>query len=292
MVRRLLAALFATMLAAPGVAAGIVEYGLNADSPTLGRPIPYALYTPAAQPAEGQRWPVVYLLHGQYGKDGEWFAKGDIAPLLDRAIEEGRIPPMVVVSPGFGDSWYVDNPDEGGFGLVATALATDFIAAIDAALPTAACRRGRAIGGYSMGGWGAMLQGLNYPELYVGVISFSGALYSQLEPDDARLSWLPELFGDAFGDPFDRERYNAGTPFAQIAQLYSLTVKPSFYQSMGDNDFPDMIEAAPILHNRLKQARADATLVIGPGDHTWDMWHRAIIPALEWLAPRLASTCD
>lgn len=290
--QRLAAILGAILLAAPASGAGILEYGLSAESPTLGRRIPYAVYTPASQPDEGERWPVVYLLHGLYGKDGDWFTKGNIGPLLDRAIEESRIPPMVVVAPGFGDSWYVDNPDEGGFGLVATALATDFVAAIDASLPTAACRRGRAIGGYSMGGWGAMLQGLNYPELYVGVMSFSGALYTPLEPDDARLSWVPDLFGNAFGDPFDRERFNAGTPFALIAQLYPRTIKPSFYQTIGDNDYWDMIEAAPVFHNRLKQARADATLVIGPGDHYWETWTRAIIPALEWLAPRLDPTCS
>ncbi len=52
---------------------------------------------------------------------------------------------MVVVAPGAGDSWYVDNSDPGGLGLIDTAFATDLVTAIDANLPpTASCREGRS----------------------------------------------------------------------------------------------------------------------------------------------------
>ena len=136
---------------------------------------------------------VVYLLHGYSGKSDDWFTWGNLGPILDRAIAEGRIPPMIVVTPGFDNAWYVDNPDEGGFGLVATALATDLVKTIDRTLPTANCRQGRAIGGLSMGGWGAVLQGIDHPDLYVGVMSFSGALHQPLKDVDVRMGWIPDL---------------------------------------------------------------------------------------------------
>jgi len=275
----------------PAAGAGQVAYGLAAPSPILGRPIPYAVYTPFPSPAEGERWPVVYFLHGTSGQDGDWFTWGNLAPILDRAIAEGRIPPLVVVAPGLGDSWYVDSPDPGGFGRIDTALATDLVAAIDASLPTAACRAGRAIGGNSMGGWGAVLQVLNHPDTYAAALSFSGALHQPLSRDDRRLPWVADLFANVFGTPFDMARFNGANPFNRINRLKTAAEQPAFYLTIGDGDFPDLIEASVLFHTRLRAIGADSTLRIGPGRHYWDTWQQAIVPALEWLAPRLDATC-
>jgi enterochelin esterase family protein len=292
-VRKILSlAAFALFGAVAGAsAAGIVEHGLTADSPVLGRPISYAVYTPFPHPAEGKRWPVVYLLHGLTGKDGDWFTWGNLGPILDQAIADGRIPPLAVVAPGFGDSWYVDNSDPGGFGKVDTALATDLVRAIDARFPTAACRSGRAVGGLSMGGAGAILQGLNHPDTYVAVMSFSGALHQPLAKDDPRLQWIPSLYRNVFGDPFNRERFNAANAFNRVGKLGMAAERPAFYLTIGDQDYPDLIEASALFHNRLRELRIDTTLRIGKGDHFWDTWQQAIIPALEWLAPMLDPTC-
>ena len=278
-------------LASPSLGAGIVTYGLSAESPALGHPIPCGVYKPFPFPPEGERWPVVYLLHGTSGKDGDWFTWGNLGPILDQAIADGRIPPMVVVAPGFGDSWYEDSPDPGGFGPVETALAQDLVAAIDKSLPTAACRQGRAIGGLSMGGWGAILQGLDHPDVFASVISFSGALHQPLTKGDPRAAWMPQLFSKVFGTPFEMSRFNAGNPFNHISRLQTAKQVPAFYLTIGDNDFPDLIEASAAFHNRLRERSIDTTLRIGPGHHYWDTWQQAIIPALEWLAPRLDATC-
>ncbi|MDW6023801.1 alpha/beta hydrolase family protein [Mesorhizobium sp. BAC0120] len=285
-------ALFALFgIVAGANAAGIVEYGLKADSPVLGRPIPYAAYKPFPHPAEGERWPVVYLLHGLTGKDRDWFTWGNLGPILDQAIADGRIPPLIVVAPGFGDSWYVDNPDPGGYGRVDTALATDLVHAVDYRFPTAACRFGRAVGGLSMGGAGAVLQGLNHPDTYVAVMSLSGALHQPLAQDDPRLRWIPSLYRNVFGDPFDRERFNAANAFNRVGKLRMASQRPAFYLTIGDQDYPDLIEASALFHNKLRELGIDTTLRIGKGGHFWDTWQQAIIPALEWLAPKLDRTC-
>jgi len=280
-------------LCAPVAAAGIVEYGLEAPSPTRGRPIPYALYRPFPSPAQGERWPVLYLLHGVSGKDGDWFTWGNLGPILDQAIADGRIPPIVVVAPGLGDSWYVDSPDPGGFGNIDTAIVNDLVPAIDAKLPTAACRTGRAIGGRSMGGWGAVLQVLNHPETYVAALSFSGALHEPLTRNDARAGWIPGLFHNVFGTPFSQARFNAANPFTRVGRLLMAAKRPSFYLTVGDHDdFPELITAAVDFHNKLRSMNADTTLRIGAGRHFWDTWQQAIVPAIEWLAPHLDATCS
>lgn len=291
---KLLAALGAAVMAFASTAAhaaGIVEFGLQAESPTLGRPIPYAVYTPFPAPAEGERWPVVYLLHGMTGADGDWFTWGNLGPILDRAMADGRLPPMMVVAPGAGDSWYVDNPDPGGFGLVDTAFATDLVAAIDKKFPTARCREGRAIGGVSMGGVGAVLQGINHPDTYAAAMSFAGALHKPLEAGDPRSRWLPDLYRNVFGAPFDAKRFNAANPFTIMPKLKRAADRPAFYFAIGDRDFPDLIMASAEYHNGLKQIGIDSTLRVTDGRHYWDTWQQQIVPALEWLVPRLDATC-
>lgn len=273
------------------MAAGTVEYGLEAPSPTLGRPIHYAVYTPFPAPAQGERWPVVYLLHGLTGADGDWFTWGNLGPILDEALADGRIPPMIVVAPDGEDSWYVDNPDPGGFGLVDTAFATDLVAAIDQRYPTAACREGRAIGGVSMGGAGAILQVINHPETYVAAMSFSGALHPPIQPNDRR-GWIADLYRNVFGTPFDADRFNAANAFQRVTRVRSMDEKPDFYLSIGDADFPDLIEANAAFHNLLMTTGADTSLRINAGRHYWDSWQQDVIPALEWLAPRLDASCD
>src|SRR5262245_6850328 len=73
--------------------------GLEAPSPVLGHTIRYSAYLPADPLPGGERYPVVYLLHGYQGDETAWFNDGQIAPLLDAAIAAGEIPPLIVVTP-------------------------------------------------------------------------------------------------------------------------------------------------------------------------------------------------
>jgi S-formylglutathione hydrolase FrmB len=292
MIRTLLSFVVAVLLVGGAHAAGIIEYGLKAPSPTLGRDIPYAVYKPFPSPAENEKWPVVYLLHGLSGADGDWFTWGNLGPILDRAIAEGRIKPMVVVAPGAGDSWYVDNPDAGGLGNVATAFTTDLIAAVEKSLPVAACREGRAIGGLSMGGVGAALLAIDNPDVYSAAISLSGAFHQPMAKGDPRLFWdLASLYHGAFGKPFDAERYNKANVFNHMNKLRRTKEKPAFWNFIGEDDYSDLIVGTVRFHNEAKEAGAESHLRVGPGRHFWETWQQSIMPALEWVSPRLQSGC-
>jgi enterochelin esterase family protein len=278
--------------APPAVAAGIVDYHLSAPSEKLGHAIPYAVYRPFESPAPGERWPVVYLLHGYSGKDGDLFTWGNLGPILDRAIGEGRIRPMVVVAPAAGDTWYVDNPDPGGAGPIATALATDLVAAVDGSLPTLACRGGRAIGGLSMGGSGALSVAFAHPEEYVAAMSFSGAITPPIGKDDPRLKWDMRYYNGAYGTPFDPARFNRDNLLNRVHRLSMKPERPKVWMFIGDDDeHQDFITGAAALHVALLEAGISSEFRVGPGRHFWEAWQQAIIPALEWLSPQLATTC-
>jgi S-formylglutathione hydrolase FrmB len=279
--------------AAPAVAAGLVENGLLAPSPTLGHPIKFSVYRPFPAPdgGNGERWPVVYLLHGLTGQGADWFSWGNLGPILDRALADGKLGPMLVVAPDGGDSWYVDDPDPKSSGLVETAFATDLIAYIDKTYPTAACRTGRVIGGLSMGGYGAIREGIDHPELFAAIIGMSPAVHPPLVANDPRVGWIRNLFTGVFGKPFDAARFNAANPFTMVKRLRAVKDKPPFYLTIGDHDHADLIEATVAFHGALRNVGADSTLRIGAGRHYWDTWQQAIVPALQWASLRLDPSC-
>src|SRR3954466_8592385 len=153
---------------------GEVTFGLQAPSGALGRTIPYTLYRPSARPE--LRLPVLYLFHGAGGTERDWVEMGRAKETLDRLIESGRIKPLLVVMPMAGNSWYVDNPDPGGAGPMAQALTRDLVAHVEGAYPTLGCREARAVGGLSMGGYGALLYAMDNPGRYVAAFSLSGSV--------------------------------------------------------------------------------------------------------------------
>src|SRR5262245_32651025 len=53
----------------PAHGAGRVVTGLEGASPVLGHPIRYSAYLPADPMPDGERYPVVYLLHGYRGNE-------------------------------------------------------------------------------------------------------------------------------------------------------------------------------------------------------------------------------
>lgn len=288
------ALLLALLMGVGAEAASRTEFHQSAPSPVLGHPIPYAIYIPDEAPKAGERWPVVYLLHGLTGRDGDWFTWGNVATILDRLIASGAIQPLVVVAPGAGDSWYVDNPDDGGRGRMETALTTDLIAAIDVRLPTASCREGRAIGGLSMGGYGALFLGLRHPDLFKAAISLSGAIAEPMRPADPRLRapFIRDLYKGAYGEPIDRDRFNSLNLFTIVAATPAASDPPRFWMAIGDHDYPELIRAGGRLAEVLRAQGYSVESRSGEGRHFWDYWQQAIEPALIWLSPQLATRCD
>ncbi len=289
--RSLAAVALGLLVTAPAVAGGHVETGVAFDSPALGHAIPAAVYLPegAGEP-DGPRLPVLYLFHGLGGRESDWVGAGDIAATLDREFAAGRVRPMIVVMPMAGDSWYVDDP--AGESRMATAFTTDLVAAVDARYPTAACRAARATGGLSMGGYGALLYAFDRPDLYAAAISLSGSIFSPI-PEGAPMRPGPPVtvFGAAFGEPFDRERFNAWTLFPKVPTVAAAATPPAVFLTAGDDDFLSLVDGTVRLHLALKRAGMDSELRVFDGRHDWANWKAAIVPALGWLSARLDPSC-
>lgn len=287
------AAIYPLSAAPQAHTSSIVTRGLKSPSPALGKSIRYSIYKPAESPPLGQRWPVLYLLHGGGPGEADWLDAGDLAQTMDRAIAAKKIPPTVVVMPLAGNSWYVNNPDPGGEGLMATAITRDLVDAIDESLPTAACRSGRAVAGLSMGGYGALLYAFDHPREFGSAISLSGSIIQPIRPEMTnRLKRAKNFYDGAFGAPFKVGRFNAWNLFPRVATLgLGGEPKPAVYLNAGDNDLGGIIQGTTELHLALLRRHVDSTLRIVDGRHEWALWRRELGPALAWLGPRLDTTC-
>ena len=200
------------------------------------------------------------------------------------------MPPLIVVMPMAGNSWYVD--DARGTGPVATAMLTEFVPDIERRYPVAACRQARAVGGLSMGGYGALLYALERPDLFGAAISLSGSIFPELTgADPAAEAHLAKIFRGVFGDPFDRSRYEAWNLFPKLRDLESSGQKPALFLTAADGDFPPLLKGTVNFHLAALSFGFASELRVGDGAHVWPYWAEAIKPALIWLGGKLSSRC-
>ena len=67
------------------------------DSPTLNLKRRMYVYTPPGYETSGEKYPVLYLLHGAGGDEDAWTSLGRTPQILDNLIAAGRAKPMIVV---------------------------------------------------------------------------------------------------------------------------------------------------------------------------------------------------
>lgn len=157
----------------------LVDY----ESKTVGTARKANVYTPPGYTA-GQKYPVLYLLHGIGGDETEWVRFANPSVLFDNLIADGKAVPMIVVMPN-GRAQKNDRA-EGNVMASAPAFATferdlidDLIPAIEAKYSVDSSREKRAIAGLSMGGGQSFNFGLGNLDLFAWVGPFSAAPNTQ-----------------------------------------------------------------------------------------------------------------
>src|SRR3954452_14507553 len=157
------------------------------------------------EPSIPRPWSAFYLLHGLSDDHTIWERRTSI----ERYVE-GL--PLVVVMPDGGRGWYTNAVEGYAY---EDDLIKDIVGLVDRTFPVKAERSGRAIGGLSMGGYGAVKLGLKHHEMFASVNSHSGALgFPRLDFSESRVR-SPEfsrIFGEKpSGGPED--------PFAIVARV-------------------------------------------------------------------------
>lgn len=192
----------------------------------------YKLYLPEGYDAGGgTQYPVLYLLHGSGGEADAW---DDFWPILDTMIAEGTVPPVIAIAPIVGNGYWVDSST---FGSLESAVIDDLIPHIDETLPTIASREGRALVGFSMGGYGALRYALAYPETFAAATLLSPALQAGQPPVTSGAATR-----GAFGDPYDPARWDELNYPAVLETYAAQSHRVPIYIVAGDDDWNHLSE--------------------------------------------------
>ncbi len=133
-----------------------------------------SVYLPPNYEATGQRYPVIYYLHGFMGKDSIF---ATMKGILDAGISKQKIRPFIFVQADqytlyegsfYSNSSLIGNWDE--------FESKELVEYIDKNFRTMANRESRGIAGHSMGGYGAFKIGMLHPEVFSSVYALSPGL--------------------------------------------------------------------------------------------------------------------
>ncbi|HEV2674333.1 MAG TPA: alpha/beta hydrolase family protein [Aliidongia sp.] len=288
--RALLAVLLA-LVAVPALAAqpSQILRTAEAPSPALGHPLGFVLYLPPGYDGTQARLPVIYLLHGAQASAIDWVDQGHLREIADRLIASHRLPPTIIVMPEGGpNSWYMDAPGDGS-GNVATAIEQDLPAYVERTWRARTDRRGRAIAGYSMGGYGALRFALMAPERYAAAAAMSGAFWTQVTPETRFDDRIQHIFEGAFGRPFDARRFVAANPMTLAGSVSHDGAMPAIYLTCGRGDRYHLDQEQATMARRLAAMRIPVETALTPGDHDWETWSGALPAVLQFLARPFAA---
>jgi endo-1,4-beta-xylanase len=218
----------------------------------------YLIYLPPDYEKDtAKRYPVLYWLHGGSGSqiEGTW-----MVARIDAEICAGSLPPFIVVLPqALPDVRYINSKD--GTRPVEDVIIHDLLPHIDATYRTIATRKGRAIEGMSMGGYGTLHLGLKYPELF-GTVS---ALAPSIKP----MSEEPPVVTEPFGN--DPAYWNQLDPTA-VAKVHAAEIIKSGTHIriyVGDRD--PLLKPVTEFHGLLTSLGIAHDFAVVPGaEHRYD----------------------
>lgn len=236
----------------------------------------YAVYLPEGYNDSERSYPILYLLHpagprGTVPDQQSWIYYGELKQYLDKAIADGDIIPMVVVTP---DANYSDgrrsyyNDADGKFNFE-DFFFKEFMPYIEKTYRVRTDKASRAIAGASAGGGGAIYYALHHPELFCVCGGLSAAVR---EWNDANMqNRFPSVSESQL-----KEWYRNYDVFSIVRQMPD-NEKNQFklYLTCGDDDALSINNAA--FHDVLNKAGFKHEFRIKDGAHDWKYW-RKILP--------------
>ncbi len=141
----------------------------NANQTNVGYCI---LFPPGYEKQQKWRYPVVYWLHG--GRPGSELKVLGMAPYFQKAMESGKVPPMIYVFPNGGKMSHYDHDAFKG-----EQAFLELIKHVDTAYRTIADRSGRAVEGFSQGGRGTARYLFKHSNLFCSAAPMGGGHASE-----------------------------------------------------------------------------------------------------------------
>lgn len=214
--------------------------------------------------------PVFYLLHGLSDDHTAWQRRTSIERYVD-----GQ--PLVVVMPCTDRGWYTNAANWPQL-RYEDHIIKDVMGFVERTFPVKKERDGRAIGGLSMGGYGAVKLGLKYPQLFCSINSHSGALRGPHWHDINEVGQATKDLSNEFMPIFGKETFGSSNDPAALVDNCPKNKRPKILIDCGKQDF--LIEDNRFFHKHLLKNKYAHTYREFPGDHNWGYWDLHIQEAL------------
>ena len=215
----------------------------------------------------GQKFKTLYLLHGLLGNYTDWISGSRI----QRWAEERN---LAVVMPSGDNAFYVDNIHGGD--RYSEFVGKELVEMTRLMFPLSERREDTFIAGLSMGGYGAIRNGIKYSETFSCVAGLSSAVHVF----DETIDHLPAE-GPVFGNIHEAAQTDMN-PFVAYRNLCGEhRPKPKFYMSCGSED--DLYDANIRFRDFLRENGAEVTWDEEKAGHEWDFWDSQIRKVLDWL---------
>ncbi len=243
-------------------------------SRSLGCDQPYAYLMPERELNAGGDFPLLVLLHGRQCGYLDWTEKTRIA----RYAANYR---MIIAFPDGDNGWYTNTPSSINGALSGQReddIIEDFLPHLQQTLPVVEPGAGWGIGGFSMGGYGAIKLALKHPKLFSLALSHSGAF------DVTQIPEVHSIFGDREQNAAFR-RSESVYWLAEQALCRFPSERPRLLFDCGIDDH--LLGASQSFHQHLNFVGYQHDYNEMPGHHTWPYWDRAVRTILPKAAEML-----
>jgi len=246
---------------------------ISADfsSKTLKMPVEAEILVPQEENkgfSQTEGYQVLILLHGANSDRTEWLLKSQIYEMVKEL-------PIVVFMPSGKNSFYVNTAN--GYHYM-DYITQEIPAFIKKMFRVSHNRKDWLIAGQSMGGYGALVCGLNNPEQFGCIASFCGALDIISEK-----THLPEIdMNLIFGHDWEKVTQSNYNIYQLCHKLPDID-KPHIMLSCGKQD--RFYEMNVCFYNEIKE-EYDAIFIDGDGGDNFIDWNEPLKKLIAWFTSK------
>ncbi|MDD2649115.1 MAG: alpha/beta hydrolase-fold protein [Eubacteriales bacterium] len=218
----------------------------------------------------------IYLLHGYTGSEMDWLRHSLIE---DWSAHYG----IAVIMPDGSNRFYIDNEESGeNFGIL---TGDELLRVTRNMFPLSDKREDTAIGGFSMGGFGAIRNGLCYNSSFGAVIGLSSALITdkvaEMKKGDTRGEVVAPYgyYRQTFGE-MKNVKGGVNDPKALAAKALKSGTFPRLFLACGTEDF--LYQPNLDFHTELGKIGYEHEWRAAEGVHDFRFWNRMIQEGLKW----------
>lgn len=259
---------------------GKVFDNLSLPSKILNMDRKYAVYLPYDYESSSRSYPVLYLLHGGGDDQTGWVQFGEVQNITDRAINEGKATPMIIIMPdaNTGRRGYANNAT--GTWLYEDFFFKEFMPYVEKKYRIKSDKRYRAVAGLSMGGDGSFTYALHHPELFSSAFPLSAGT-GPLTLDIARTNVRR---ADSLATDAQIEAYYNRQGVITLINHVPDTLKKAvrWYIDCGDDDF--LYEGNSLAHIAMRKQEIPHEFRTRNGGHSWVYWRSALPEVLDFVS--------